>query len=70
MTTNKSSRKTRGLSIAKTLENSVIPIENNSYLVRSQSGNGAYNVSKVDGEWVCECPDHVYRRVKCKHICF
>jgi putative transposase len=25
-------------------------------------------VFKVSGEWFCECPDHVYRHVKCKHI--
>ncbi len=25
-------------------------------------------VFKVSDEWFCECPDHVYRHVKCKHI--
>jgi len=29
---------------------------------------GEYIISKVDGEWVCECPDNKYRNVKCKHI--
>ena len=28
------------------------------YAVKSQSGNGEYAVTKVDDEWVCECPDN------------
>jgi len=43
-------------------------VEENFYTVKSQSGNGEYAISKVDGEWVCECPDNKYRNVKCKHI--
>jgi len=40
-----------------------------TYLVKSQSGNGSYQVrfSTLDG-WTCKCPDFVYRQVKCKHI--
>ena len=39
-----------------------------TYLVPSQSRNGKYIVSKHGQEWHCECPDHVFRGVKCKHI--
>ena len=43
-----------------------------TYRVTSQSGNGTYIVTKAKMNrtigWVCECPDHVYRQVKCKHI--
>jgi len=43
-----------------------------TYRVTSQSGNGTYFVTKARMNrvigWVCECPDHVYRQVKCKHI--
>jgi len=39
-----------------------------TFRVPSQSGNGSYLVAFIDGEWRCECPDHQYRRVVCKHI--
>lgn len=28
----------------------------------------SYIVELDDGEWFCECPDHTYRRRRCKHI--
>lgn len=43
-------------------------IDDFNYEVLSQSGNGSYLVSKVEDEWICECPDHRFRRMKCKHI--
>lgn len=39
-----------------------------TFQVPSQSGNGVYLVSFVNDEWRCECPDHMYRDVVCKHI--
>jgi len=39
-----------------------------TYKVKSQSGNGAYLVVKTGGEWRCECPDCRFRGVVCKHI--
>jgi len=42
-------------------------MEETLYTVKSQSGNGEYAVSQVDGEWICECPDSRFRNVKCKH---
>ena len=44
------------------------PLGNNSYLVKSQSGNGNYLVALNNGEWVCECPDFKFRSIECKHI--
>ena len=38
------------------------------YTVKSQSGNGEYAVTKIDDEWICQCPDNTYRHVECKHI--
>ena len=38
------------------------------YQVRSQSGNGWYFVRSGERGWICTCPDHVYREMKCKHI--
>jgi putative transposase len=43
-------------------------VEENFYTVKSQSNHGEYAVTKVDSEWVCECPDNKFRGVKCKHI--
>jgi len=60
------SREQRGLVIFELGQ--VKRLDENNYLVASQSGNGTYHVSKVDAKWVCECPDHKMREVSCKHI--
>lgn len=47
-----------------------------SYSVKSQSSNLWYSVVEEYGKstegtkahWVCNCPDHLYRGVQCKHI--
>src|SRR5579862_9544939 len=58
-------REQRGLVIAATswLEN-----KNGNWLVPSQSGNGRYIVKPADDGYRCNCPDHVSRGTKCKHI--
>jgi putative transposase len=44
-------------------------IDEHSYKVKSQSGNGAYDVIAGELGWLCSCPDHIYRHhQKCKHI--
>ena len=58
----------RGYQIAQSNKSQVNCVESNFYTVKSQSGNGEYTVNKVNGEWVCTCPDNTYRHVKCKHI--
>jgi transposase-like protein len=60
-------REERGLEIAHK-ESQVTRIEETFYTVHSQSGDGEYGVSQVGHEWVCECPDNKFRKVKCKHI--
>jgi hypothetical protein len=67
MNTLENIRKLRGLDIAHK-ERQITRIEETLYTVLSQSGHGEYAVSQVDHEWVCECPDNKFRRVKCKHI--
>lgn len=39
-----------------------------TYRVASQSENGTYLVQRDGLAWNCECPDHVYRGMVCKHI--
>ena len=59
-------REQRGLEIARKKTKS---LESKRPLpVLSQSGNGEYAVSLFEDEWRCECPDHRFRGVKCKHI--
>lgn len=38
------------------------------YVVKSQNGNGDYDICSTHLGWVCSCPDHKFRGVKCKHI--
>jgi transposase-like protein len=60
-------RQQRGSEIAK-MNDQIKRLDSHTYIVKSQSNNGEYCVSN-DGEgWNCECQDHVYRRIKCKHI--
>jgi len=60
-------REERGQTIAQA-QNQINRIDEAFYTVHSQSGNGEYAVTKVDQEWICECPDNKYRHVECKHI--
>lgn len=60
-------RELKGRTIAQ-LNGQIKRIDAHSYQVRSQSGNGDYHVSSGELGWICSCCDHVYRRVKCKHI--
>ena len=43
-------------------------ISEEAYKVKSQNGNGTYDVLRTESGWMCSCPDHTYRDVKCKHI--
>lgn len=43
-------------------------IDDNTYEVKSQSGNGEYEVIASELGWLCSCPDHMFRGVTCKHI--
>ena len=60
-------REERGQAIAQS-NGQVKRIDELLYVVKSQSNNGEYTVNKVNGEWLCDCPDNKYRHVPCKHI--
>lgn len=60
-------RELRGLAILA-MGNQIKRLNASTYRVQSQNGNGSYLVIKEGREWKCECPDHVYRSVVCKHI--
>jgi hypothetical protein len=40
---------------------SIKSLNDKTYLVHSQSGNGSYIVQLTESGFVCSCPDHVYR---------
>ena len=62
------SREEKGRIIAEK-PNQILTEEERFFRVNSQSGHGMYHVTrKENGGWLCDCPDHVYREVRCKHI--
>jgi len=60
-------REERGKAIA-VMSDQVKVFEETVFEVKSQSGNGKYEVLKASIGWMCSCPDHIYRHTKCKHI--
>jgi putative transposase len=57
----------RGQAIAN-VEANVRRVDQNEYLVLSQSGKGEYVVISTELGWKCSCPDATFREQKCKHI--
>lgn len=60
-------REEKGLTIAQ-LNGQVKRVDDLTYIVKSQSGNGEYQVYHGELGWLCSCYDHIYRGSKCKHI--
>src|SRR4051812_31646348 len=60
-------RQEQGQMIAQ-MKNAVKRINDVTYIVHSQSGNDSYTVNLNKIGFICSCPDHQYRGVKCKHI--
>jgi transposase len=59
-------REAKGKSIAD--QGNVKKVNDHSFKVKSQSGNGFYEVKASESGMTCDCPDFVYRGGKCKHI--
>ena len=64
MTTN--SRQEKGKQIA--LKSDLIRVSDYQYRVHSQTSKRTYDVIKVGSNWTCNCADHIFRKVHCKHI--
>ncbi|GIU71207.1 MAG: hypothetical protein KatS3mg003_0686 [Candidatus Nitrosocaldaceae archaeon] len=61
-------RKQRGYEIANK-PNQIKRLDDNHYIVKSQTAlYWDYEVIATEIGWICNCPDHMYRGVKCKHI--
>jgi transposase-like protein len=59
-------RKLRGVQLLA--HNKVEMINDSTFRVSSQSGQGSYVVVRKGLNWVCECADFEFNRVVCKHI--
>lgn len=64
--TNTNNREQKGITIANS--NMIKKIDDHTYRVKSQTGNGEYEVISTESGFVCSCPDSMYRNVKCKHV--
>ncbi|MDG6979455.1 MAG: IS1/IS6 family transposase [Nitrososphaerota archaeon] len=62
-----SPRELRGLEILSKGDQ-IERIDADHYIVKSQSGNGSYAITRSGKEWTCECSDHLHRQTVCKHI--
>lgn len=61
-------RQAKGQAIAQ-MEGAIQRVNEYSYRVKSQAGNGSYEVNLSEYGISCECPDYKYRgNHKCKHI--
>ncbi len=61
------SREMRGKAIFDSGK-AIVRIDSTEYKVHSQTSDSVYQVIKTESGWRCECPDHIYRDVQCKHI--
>ncbi len=66
MSTINDPREVKGKAIVE--NGNVKKVNDQSFKVKSQSGNGVYEVKSTPNGMTCTCPDFVYRGGKCKHI--
>ena len=60
-------REIKGLAIANK-SSQIKRVNDLTYKVHSQSRKVSYLISQFENGWTCECPDHKYRELRCKHI--
>jgi putative transposase len=60
-------REQRGQELAQT-KDSIKRLDDRHYQVKSATSNKVYRIIATSIGWVCSCPDHEYRGIKCKHI--
>lgn len=60
-------RKESGKEIAQKSDQ-IRRIDENHYQVKSQSSDKWYDVISTELGFQCSCPDHIYRKVCCKHV--
>lgn len=65
--TTTNSRESKGKEIAQK-GNQIRRVNHFTYSVRSQTSHKNYTVTKTNSGFNCTCPDHIFRKVCCKHI--
>jgi putative transposase len=60
-------REEKGKLIAQS-EGQLRHMADNHYRVKSQSSDRYYDINNTTIGWKCNCPDHKFRGMKCKHI--
>ena len=60
-------RQEKGKQIAER-QDQIKRISDGYYLVNSQTKDKQYDVISTEKGWECSCPDHIFRKVCCKHI--
>ena len=60
-------RQLKGQEMAKQIE-CLKRVDDYKYRIQSQSSNKIYELNSTELGFVCSCPDHKFRGVKCKHI--
>ncbi|KAF6246132.1 transposase [Nitrosopumilus sp. b3] len=45
----------------------ILRINDNHYQMKSLATNRIYEIFSTEFGWKCTCPDHIYRKVTCKH---
>lgn len=60
-------RQERGKQIAEK-QDQIARIDESHYQVKSHSTKKMYDVIGMESGWICQCPDHQFRKVCCKHI--
>ena len=46
----------------------VTRLDETTYKVHSQTTKAIYEIISTENGWICQCADHVFRGVKCKHV--
>ena len=52
----------------KQLQTAVKRIDEKTYKIKSLTRDETYSIDFTEIGWICSCPDHRFRGVKCKHI--
>ena len=60
-------RQVRGQVIAER-QDQIERVDDSRYFVKSQSSENTYEIISTEAGWTCQCPDHQFRKVCCKHI--
>jgi len=60
-------REERANNLLKNPNTHILRINDNHYQMKSLATNRTYEIYSTESGWKCSCPDHVYRKVTCKH---